>query len=108
MGGIDADGLRAQEAVLREARAHHQQTLDEAIGLEHRAMRVEQQAHDEAAAALAVEKHAHDQVLRARVMQAEQRHAVRECSADIAEITEVLRSIPQQRQAPPTHQGVRQ
>jgi alanine racemase len=98
MSGIDRDVLETQRDVLRDARALHQAALDEAIALEARAMRTEHIAHAQATASAAIEAEAHRQVMTARVMQAEQLRAVRECSADIASIRSVLTDLPDQRQ----------
>lgn len=81
--GIDRDVLEAQRDVLREARELHKLTLQEAVDLEARALTTEHAAHDEAA--------------RARRIQADQRASIRECSADMAEIDELLRTLPRPR-----------
>lgn len=99
MAGIDRDVLETQCDVLTDARALHLVALEEAVALEARAMRTEHIAHDEAAAASSIETEAHQQVIRSRVIQAEQRRAIRECSADIREIKDLLETwVPTQRQ----------
>jgi hypothetical protein len=78
--GIDRKVLEAQCDVLRESRELHQLTLQEAVDLEARLLAAEQAAHEE--------------ILAARKLQADQRRCIRDCTADLAEIDEVLRLVP--------------
>lgn len=100
MVGIDRDVLEAQRAVLADARELHHLTYDEAVHLEARARDAEVKARQEADRALATADVAHEQIAAARRIQDEQRQSVRACSADLAEIDEILATIPGQRRRP--------
>lgn len=90
MVGIDADVLDTQCDVLRDCIAIHREELQAAEQAHVAALSVEQRATDMAEAA-------QDAAERAARVADHHRRAIRDASADIAEIQQIKALIPQQR-----------